>query len=221
MKGSVRRVTRYVDALLRDRRPPRFEPSDEEVAAMRQATAMGSLRAGVDSPDARYVNSLRRRLTDQMEGGDLRYGTRWTRRTVLARSGAAAAAVVAAIVLDRAAGLLTAGRPQELRPDQPAWMAVGRVEDVSYTQPLRFRAGGVEGYVFLSKGELRGISAVCTHQGCLLQYQSQSMNLACPCHGATFASSGAVISHKLLSPPPPLPAIAVRQRDGMIEVRVV
>jgi cytochrome b6-f complex iron-sulfur subunit len=219
MPRSSRRVARYVDSLLRDRRPPRFEPDEEELAALRQATAMSSLRAGVDSPSAGFVSGLRRRLEGQIDGTGVAR-TRWSRRTVLSRGAAAVAAVVAGIALDRAGGLLTAGQPQELRPNQPTWMAVGKVQDVSYRKPLRFRAGGIEGYVFLSAGELRGVSAVCSHQGCLLQYQARTMNLECPCHGAAFSSSGALVSHQLPSAPPPLPTIAVRQRGEDVEVRV-
>jgi cytochrome b6-f complex iron-sulfur subunit len=219
MARNTRRVARYIDSLLRGRRPPRFEPDDEELAALRQATAMSTLRDGVDTPTAGFVSGLRRRLEDQLDGtGNSR--ERWSRRRVLSRGVAAAAAVAAGIAIDRGGGLLTAPQSQELQPNQAAWVAVGKVQDVSYRKPLRFGAGGIEGFVFLSAGELRGVSAVCSHQGCLLQYRAQTMDLECPCHGATFSSSGELRSHRLLSAPAPLPTIAVRQRGGDIEVRV-
>jgi thiosulfate dehydrogenase [quinone] large subunit len=46
-------------------------------------------------------------------------------------------------------------------------------------------------------GKLTAFSAVCTHAGCTVGYQSGQ--LVCPCHGGTFdANTGAVVS----GPPP-------------------
>lgn len=219
MARQVRRVARYVDALLRDRRPPRLSPDEQELGALRQANAMSSLRPSSDSPNREFVTTLRRRLEGQMDGVvNPRPG--WSRRVILQRTGAAAGAVFVGVAVDRAGGLLAAGQPQELEPDKPAWLAVGKVEDVSYASPLRFHAGGVEGFVFLADGRFRALSAVCTHQGCLLRYNPSTSNLECPCHGATFSSLGTLVSHKLLTQPRPLPSIAVRLRGGNLEVRV-
>lgn len=37
------------------------------------------------------------------------------------------------------------------------------------------------------------LSAICTHQGCTVAYKSASNLLVCPCHGAEYALSGAVV----------------------------
>jgi cytochrome b6-f complex iron-sulfur subunit len=42
--------------------------------------------------------------------------------------------------------------------------------------------------------------------------------LNCPCHGATFSVTGAVVRHRLPMALPPLPRIAVREIDGAIQV---
>src|SRR5512143_3155194 len=49
-----------------------------------------------------------------------------------------------------------------------------------------------QGYVALSR--------VCTHLGCLVDYQKDKKRLLCPCHGGTYDLSGNVISG-----PPPKP----------------
>jgi cytochrome b6-f complex iron-sulfur subunit len=36
------------------------------------------------------------------------------------------------------------------------------------------------------------LSAICTHQSCIVQFSSTAKDLVCPCHGARFATSGAV-----------------------------
>jgi Rieske Fe-S protein len=36
------------------------------------------------------------------------------------------------------------------------------------------------------------LSAICTHQGCTVQYSSSANDLECPCHGARFSTDGAV-----------------------------
>ena len=42
-------------------------------------------------------------------------------------------------------------------------------------------------------------SAICTHQGCTVAYNSSQFQFACPCHGGVFnATTGAVVS----GPPP-------------------
>jgi thiosulfate dehydrogenase (quinone) large subunit len=50
-------------------------------------------------------------------------------------------------------------------------------------------------------------SAVCTHAGCTVDYDSSSKEFVCPCHGGTYSASD---GHVLDGPPPaPLPRIDV------------
>jgi Rieske Fe-S protein len=39
-----------------------------------------------------------------------------------------------------------------------------------------------------------GLSAVCTHEGCTVQYDGGNVPISCPCHGSTFNAGGAVLS---------------------------
>jgi cytochrome b6-f complex iron-sulfur subunit len=56
-----------------------------------------------------------------------------------------------------------------------------------------------KGYIALSR--------VCTHLGCLVEYQKSADTLLCPCHAGKFDLEGNVISGP---PPQPLPRLALK-----------
>lgn len=43
------------------------------------------------------------------------------------------------------------------------------------------------------RGELHGVSAVCTHLGCLVNFNPAERSWDCPCHGSRFATDGTVL----------------------------
>ena len=45
-----------------------------------------------------------------------------------------------------------------------------------------------------NNGSYIALSDICTHQGCTVSYNSSSKQFNCPCHGATYNQSGAVLS---------------------------
>jgi cytochrome b6-f complex iron-sulfur subunit len=47
-------------------------------------------------------------------------------------------------------------------------------------------------------GGLVAFSAVCTHLGCIVQWEKDKQDFLCPCHAGRFSSDGAVMS----GPPP-------------------
>lgn len=49
-------------------------------------------------------------------------------------------------------------------------------------------------------GELFAVSAVCTHLGCKVHWNSVEMSWDCPCHGSRFRPDGTVIEGPALSP---------------------
>ena len=60
-------------------------------------------------------------------------------------------------------------------------------------------------------GEVHGFSAICTHQGCLVD-SVQNGVISCPCHGSRFnAQTGAVVAGPAGQP---LPPVQVAVHDG-------
>lgn len=74
----------------------------------------------------------------------------------------------------------------------------------------RFETTTVVGYLYNDQGRISAVSGACTHLGCLLLPAKGGTNLEGPCHRATFAPDGKVLSHELMINLPPLPAIASR-----------
>lgn len=64
-----------------------------------------------------------------------------------------------------------------------------------------------KGFVALSK--------VCTHLGCLVEYDKGLRKLICPCHAGTFDLDGNVLSGP---PPRPLPAVALKVEGDFVIV---
>lgn len=61
---------------------------------------------------------------------------------------------------------------------------------------------------------VKAYSAVCTHLGCIVLYDSTSSQIVCPCHDGRFSpASGGVISGP---PPQPLPPVAVTVEENQI-----
>lgn len=64
-------------------------------------------------------------------------------------------------------------------------------------------------------GEVRIFSAICTHEGCTVDWSPQAGILQCPCHDGRFAVDGSVIAGP---PPSPLLQLEASVRGGAIYV---
>jgi cytochrome b6-f complex iron-sulfur subunit len=219
VRSPVDRIAAFVDDLIHNRRPRRFEASAEEMQALRGATALRSARPGADLPDGAFVERLGRQLRSQMEPPRVREFV--SRRALLRTAGLAAAAGVAGAVIDRTVVSQPPGQQSTLVPDHGTWRAVAALADVPAGQAMRFSSGHVEGVVVNDSGTIKAVSAVCTHQGCLLLLDADAHRLRCPCHPTVFAVTGKLISYQLAVPPANLPALQARVRGGQIEVLVV
>jgi cytochrome b6-f complex iron-sulfur subunit len=47
--------------------------------------------------------------------------------------------------------------------------------------------------VNLGSMEFVALSAVCTHEGCIISYNHAAGNFPCPCHGSVFSTTGSVL----------------------------
>jgi cytochrome b6-f complex iron-sulfur subunit len=57
------------------------------------------------------------------------------------------------------------------------------------------------------------VSRVCTHLGCLVQYDKKEKRLLCPCHAGVFDLEGKVLSGP---PPKPLETIPLKVEGGIL-----
>jgi cytochrome b6-f complex iron-sulfur subunit len=67
----------------------------------------------------------------------------------------------------------------------------------------------------VSETEFRAFSAICTHLGCVVQWDAASRQIHCPCHAGFFGPDGGVVSG-----PPPRPLAAHRAVVAGDEIRV-
>lgn len=61
--------------------------------------------------------------------------------------------------------------------------------------------------------QVRALSAICTHLGCIIHWHPERRAYICPCHGGVYAMDGKVISGP---PPRPLEKIEVEVRSERV-----
>jgi cytochrome b6-f complex iron-sulfur subunit len=219
-----RRPDRLFDAVAEGQPLPEGHLEDpEDVEALRVAI---ELRGGVpaaDLPSEEFVTGLRRRLAEESSAT---VSSAVSRRSLLASAGAVAAAAVAAgatgVAIDRT--LLTPGHPRPapaagvLNPANGQWTAVATHADLAGGATHRFEEGGVIGYLSDTESGVVAVSAVCTHQGCILQHNAVAGRLDCPCHRTAFGADGKLLFSQLATAPAPLTRLQARTRDGKVEV---
>jgi cytochrome b6-f complex iron-sulfur subunit len=218
VKEPVERIAAFVDDLLHGRRPRRFQASSEELETLQVAAEIRSAQPAADLPTQAFIDELGQRLRTRM---DAKPETSVSRRALFRTAGFAAAAGIAGVALDRALVGLPSSEQSTMTPTNGTWRAVAAVQEVPSGQALRFSSGPVEGFVVNDGGTIKAVSAVCTHQGCLLRLDAAAHRLRCPCHASVFSTTGVLISHQLPRPPANLPNLQARVRDGQIEVLVI
>jgi nitrite reductase/ring-hydroxylating ferredoxin subunit len=215
MKGP----RRFVESLLRGRRPRRFPVDDADADTLRAAIELRAARPGSGTPSEEFVADLYRRLArERREEAERRPVA--TRRQLVLGGALAATGVVAGAAIDHAlTGPEVLAGGGTLNPDAGVWHPVAAAADLPEGAVRAFDAGSVNGFVYRSDGRLRAISGTCTHQGCRLGLEAGT-RLRCPCHRALFALDGRVLHHRFPGPLPALPRMAVRQADGVVQVYV-
>ena len=106
-----------------------------------------------------------------------------------------------------------------LSKETPSGTRIGAVTAVPVGEAAQFSdpaTGNPAWMVCLSQGNFAAFSAVCTHAGCTVQYQANTKEFICPCHGGVFsARNGQVLGGP---PPTPLPSIPVQVSNGQLYV---
>jgi cytochrome b6-f complex iron-sulfur subunit len=94
---------------------------------------------------------------------------------------------------------------------------VGSVDDIPVWGGKKVIVGGSAVLVVRTPNEFKAFSAICTHLGCLVDWDDQKRQIVCPCHAGVFDLDGRRISGP---PPRPLPVYTVNVINGKIFVKV-
>ena len=94
---------------------------------------------------------------------------------------------------------------------------VAKVDDIPVGGAKKVIVGGSALLLIRTAAEFKAFSAICTHLGCIVDWDSQKREIVCPCHAGTFDVEGRRVSGP---PPKPLPYYQVRVADGKIFVKI-
>ena len=226
MDDDPEQLDRYVEDLLQDRKPEPTSLGDEDALRARQAAAMlRAARPGSSLPSGDFVRRIQRSIEEwvrpQPEAAAPRRDLS-RRSLLLGGAGGLAAGLVAAVAGQR---LLHPSRNLGGQPPlvtEGTWREVMALQALRDGVPTRFSSGALEGYLLRTGQEVRALSAVCTHMGCLLNWSTFRSEFECPCHGATFdingEPSGDYSDPNVLRP---LPVLEVRVVKGTVQVYTV
>jgi cytochrome b6-f complex iron-sulfur subunit len=78
-----------------------------------------------------------------------------------------------------------------------------------------FEYTGSSAVLVNSKNGVIALSAVCTHLGCIVQWEKDKQDFLCPCHAGRYSPDGTVTAGP---PPRPLAKIPVNVANGKITV---
>jgi len=136
-----------------------------------------------------------------------------TRRAVLDLFAGALVVATAAAAAGAALGFAAPppGRREDVSEIEAASLAELKAKGV-----VRFRFGREPCILVHADGQVRALSLVCTHLGCLVEWNAERRQLTCPCHRAAFGLEGDVIEGP---PPRPLPTFNVSVVGDRVLVR--
>ena len=212
------RLDRLVSDLLKGRRLKAGPRDASERKAILAAVRLAAAREGYP----RMSPALRRRLAaafarEQPEG--------WvSRRTALLGGLSAAVGALAGVGLSRAGQLApvpvkTSTYPASagvIDPRPGRWVDVAALADLPEKQGFRVRAGSVGAYLFRDGNIVTGVSSICSHLPCELDWLPDRAVLNCPCHNQAFLPDGD--SAATTYPLPKLPAVQVKVEKGRVLV---
>ncbi|MDQ6708973.1 MAG: Rieske (2Fe-2S) protein [Candidatus Dormibacteraeota bacterium] len=223
MNDDPEQLDQYVEDIVQDRRPERTPLGDQDALGARQTAAMlHAAKPGAGLPSSDFLARMQGSIGEWVKerSPEKPAVARHSRRSMLlAGASGLAAGVAAAVGVDQ----LMKPKPPvggQLLVEKGTWQTVKAVADLPEGTPVAFRSGAIEGFLVRTGQEVKGLSAVCTHMGCILNYSKFRDRFECPCHGASFEKSGQP-TDQYTSPLPPLPALQVRVAAGKVQVYTV
>jgi nitrite reductase/ring-hydroxylating ferredoxin subunit len=214
--SDIDRFERAIEKLLSDQSPREealgLEP--EELDMLRVAQLVRGTQQAPPRPE--FVEELYDRLFSEPR--------RVSRRTAFFSGlGALAAGVLGGFGIDRAVNSSSSSQATGGRWKFPlvhdgkgTWIAVANQSELPAGAVKAFTARSVQGFLINDGTDIYAMSRICTHMGCLLNFEKQKQKLVCPCHGAEFNLQGQM--ERYPSPLRDLPPVKWRKRGDVIEV---
>lgn len=150
----------------------------------------------------------------------------FSRRGLLSAAGLTAAAAAVGLAggaaIERAAtsGSPTGAQVPLIPEGSGAWIAVASAAELPVGAVKQFVTPYIVGFLRHTTSGYLALSGVCTHMGCLLEWNGTQQTFDCPCHGGRFTAEGES------APSSPvwyqsLPRIQTQVADGKVWVYVV
>lgn len=223
MNDDPEQLDRHVEDLLQDRRPERTPLPDEDALRARQTAAMlRAAKPGAGLPSKEFLERMQGSIHDWVgeRSAQPQPVSRPSRRSLLLTGAGGIAAGIAAVLgiqqVTKTAPGKTAGH---LVGGNGTWKPVKSLAELPEGTPIAFRSGAIEGFLIRQGQEVKGLSAICTHMACILNYSKFRDRFECPCHGATFEKDGQPTNYA--GPLSPLPSLQVKVEKGQVQVYTV
>ena len=240
----------HIERLRADRRPlPPLLHSDDEALPYQMAALLHSAAPDAATPDPEFVQSLRARLRAQMaDASDPRANAndhtsaqtlppvapvtparkgisrRGLLRTGLASAAAASVGVAVGASLERAGH--SGAKPGAnanvplVQDGNGIWVSVAQADAIPVGGVMRFNTDYIVGFVRHTGAGFSALSGVCTHMGCILQWNGGARTFDCPCHGGRFTENGDTAANSPVAYRP-LPPLQTKIEKGQVWVYVV
>jgi cytochrome b6-f complex iron-sulfur subunit len=94
---------------------------------------------------------------------------------------------------------------------------VARVDEIPVGGSKKVILGGSALLLVRTLQEIKAFSAICTHLGCVVDWNGPKREIVCPCHAGVFNLDGRVVSGP---PPRSLPSYPVKVISGKIFIKL-
>ena len=106
--------------------------------------------------------------------------------------------------------------PAQHRGPSVQTVSAGKADDFQEWQTKIVAISGHPVIVVRTPQGFKAFSAICTHLGCIVQWDAGRKQIACPCHAGLFDLDGKVVAGP---PPKPLPEHGIAVVNGEVLVK--